>query len=235
VTWQVLAVPLDLRFYLSTPLEVWAVLVDWFSTGSIWIHIWSSLYATIVGFLLGGIAGVSVALALYRSPVAEAAVSPYFTAAFALPKAALAPMLILWFGIGAGPKIALGTIVGAFLFYHYVLEGLKDVPLDMIDAVRVMGASDSVIRNRILLPAARASLVYAAQISLPKVFTAVIVGEVIGSNRGLGQLARFYAARFQARYVFAAILIMVIVSVALYYALGRFTAPGGEKLQMTGE
>jgi NitT/TauT family transport system permease protein len=235
--WQVLAVTFDLGFFISEPIEVWAVLVDWFSTGSIWIHIGSSVYATVVGFVIGAVVGVATAFALYASSTAEELLSPYFSAAFALPKAALAPILLIWLGIGSGPKIALGAIVGAFLFYHYMLEGLKAVPESIVDSVRVMGAGNWGVRWWVLLPASRSSFVYAAQIALPKVFTAVIVGEVIGSNRGLGQLARFHAARFQARYVFAAILIMVFISVVLYFLLSKLSGSGsgGDEVPIVGE
>ena len=128
-------------FFISNPIDVGKRLYDWIADGSMFLHMWATVYATIVGFVIGAVIGVVLGIWLGVSPFASRLLNPYLGALNALPKVALAPLFVLWFGLGIESKIALAAVLVLFLVFLNTFAGVREVDQDLIDGARLMRAT----------------------------------------------------------------------------------------------
>ena len=209
-------------FFFSSPLAIVERLMQWVSSGSLYAHLWATLYSTVVGFILGSIVGLALGLWLGLSPFVNRLLDPYLSALNALPKVALAPLFILWFGIGIESKVALAAILVLFLVFLNTFTGVREVDKDLVDAVRLMKASKLQVLMKVIVPSA-ASWVYASfKISVPYALIGAVLGEMIAANRGLGYLVQFSGSQFDTAGVFASLFVIAMVAVVLNAAVGFF-------------
>ena len=121
--WQGASGRLVDNFFISNPLDVGRRLVGWIADGSLFLHIWATVYATIMGFVVGAVIGVVLGIWLGVSPFTSRLLNPYLNALNALPKVALAPLFVLWFGLGIESKIALAAVLVLFLVFLNTYAG----------------------------------------------------------------------------------------------------------------
>lgn len=152
--WQVGSGRLVDAFFISHPLDVGRRLVRWTADGSIFIHLWATVYATVVGFTFGAVPGVLLGIWLGVSPFAARLLHPFIWAFNALPKVALAPLFVLWFGLGIESKIALAAILVLFIVFLNTYQGVKDVDQDLIDALRLMKGTRLQVLTKVIVPSA---------------------------------------------------------------------------------
>lgn len=213
LAWQLAAGHLVDEFLVSSPLAVAARLWSWVADGSIAIHIWVTVYATVIGFAIGAVAGVIGGVWLGLSPFFSRLLSPYIWAFNALPKVALAPLFILWFGLGIQSKIALAAVLVVFLVFVNTFSGVRQVDPDLIDGVRLMRASRGQILTKVVLPAATSWIFVGLKTAVPYALIGTIIGELIASNRGLGYLVQRAGSEFDTAGVFAALLVIAALAV----------------------
>jgi NitT/TauT family transport system permease protein len=202
-------------FFISSPMEVMARLWNWARDGSIFIHIWATLYATFLGFAIGAVLGVVGGIWLGLSPFLSRLLSPYIWAFNALPKVALAPLLILWFGLGIQSKVALSAVLVVFLVFVNTFSGVREVDQDLIDGVRLMKAKRHQILTKVILPSATSWIFVGLKSALPYALIGVIIGEMIASNKGLGYLVQRAGSEFDTAGVFAALTVIALIAVVL--------------------
>jgi len=215
VIWQAASVWLIDPFFISSPTEVLARLWEWTRDGSIFLHIWATLYATFLGFVIGSVAGVIGGIWLGVSPFFSRLLNPYIWAFNALPKVALAPLLILWFGLGIHSKVALAAVLVVFLVFVNTFSGVREVDQDLIDGVRLMKAKRSQILMKVILPSAMSWIFVGLKSALPYALIGVIIGEMIASNRGLGYLVQRAGSEFDTAGAFAALTIIAVIAAIL--------------------
>jgi len=174
-----------------------------------------------LGYVIGCIAGVTLGLALGCLPTLSRVLSPYIAAFYALPKIALAPLLIILLGIGISSKIFLVAITVFFLVFNNTLEGVRDVDRDLIRSISLMGATRLEIIRKVMIPSALPWIFTAMRISVRYAFTNTLLAELIAANTGLGFLIEFYSGNFNATGAYAAIMAIVCMSVALTGLLMR--------------
>src|SRR5262249_15588802 len=121
--WQGASGRLVDNFFISNPIDVGKRLLDWITDGSLFIHIWATFYATVSGFIVGSIGGVVLGIWLGVSPFTSRLLNPYLNALNALPKVALAPLFVLWFGLGIESKVALAAVLVLFLVFLNTYAG----------------------------------------------------------------------------------------------------------------
>ena len=143
LVWQGASGRLVDNFFISNPVDVGTRLFGWISDGSLFVHIWATVHATVVGFVIGSVAGVILGVWLGVSPFASRLLNPYLSALNALPKVALAPLFVLWFGLGIESKIALAAVLVLFLVFLNTYAGVREVDRDLIDGARLMKATRS--------------------------------------------------------------------------------------------
>ena len=202
-------------FFVSSPSAIGVRLARWLSDGSLWVHVWATLWATSIGFAIGTAIGLVLGLWLGLSPFAARLLDPFLSALNALPKVALAPLFILWFGIGIESKVALAAIVVLFLVFLNTFTGVREVDQDLIDAVRMMKARRSQVLGKVIIPSAASWVFASLKISVPYALIGAVLGEMIAANRGLGYLVQYAGAQLDTAGVFAALFAIAALAVAL--------------------
>lgn len=213
VIWQFSSGWLVDDFMISNPVSVAARLWQWFETGIIWVHIWATVYATLMGFAIGAIIGVVSGVWLGLSPFLSRLLNPYIWGFNALPKVALAPLFILWFGLGINSKIALAAVLVVFLVFVNTFSGVREVDRDLIDSLRLMGANRRQMLRQVILPSATSWIFVGLKTSVPYALIGAIIGELIAANRGLGYLVQRAGSEFDTAGVFAALAVISVLAV----------------------
>jgi NitT/TauT family transport system permease protein len=213
--WQASSGTLIDAFLISDPKSIFNKLYIWFSSGSIWVHIWATVYSTSVGFLIGASAGIIAGVWLGLSPTLSRLLDPYIWALNASPKVALAPLFVLWFGLGIQSKIALAAVLVVFLVFVNTFAGVRQVDSDLVDTIKLMGAKKRKILTTVILPDASSWIFVGIQTAIPYALIGTIIGEMIASNRGLGYLVQRSGSEFDTAGVFAALFIISVIGVLL--------------------
>jgi NitT/TauT family transport system permease protein len=201
--------------WVSRPSHIAATMSKWLLDGSLWFHLQVTFAAMLSGYAIGVVTGVAAGLLLGLLPRFEHVMSPFITALYSLPKIAIAPLLVVLFGIGIESKIILVAITVFFMMMYSALDGLRDVDRDLLGMLRLMGATRVEAVRKVLLPGSLPWIFNGLRVSIRLAFTAAILGEIISSNRGIGYLVEYSAVKYDGTGVFAAIAVVVILSVAI--------------------
>jgi NitT/TauT family transport system permease protein len=219
--WQFSAGRLVDKFMISSPTDVIARLWGWIATGTIYVHVWATVYATVYGFVIGAVAGVVGGLWLGLSPFLSRLLDPFIWAFNALPKVALAPLFILWFGLGINSKVALAAVLVVFLVFVNTFAGVREVDPDLVDSLRLMRAKRRQILTKVVLPSATSWIFVGLKTAVPYALIGTIIGEMIAANRGLGYLVQRSGSEFDTAGVFAALVVIAVMAVIFNEMVGR--------------
>jgi NitT/TauT family transport system permease protein len=215
VAWQLVSGTLIEEIWISSPSLVAERLQEWFSDGSIWGHIGATLQETALGFVIGTFFALLIALPLGLWPFANRVLYPYLTAAYAIPKITLAPLFIVYLGIGLQMKIVLAAVVTFFLIFFSTLEAVRALDRDLTTVVRVCGASRLQMVRTMLLPSALGGILTGMKIALPYTLQAALFAEILASNEGLGYLIQLGSSQFDLTTVFASLVLVTAIAVPL--------------------
>lgn len=219
--WQAASGTLLDPFWVSSPAAILRTLVAWTASGQLAYHLLVTFKETLAGFILGATAGVLLALLVGANDTLHRTVDPFVTAVYGVPKVALAPLFIMWFGIGLAPKIVLAAISVFFLVFFSTLRGVREVDLKMVDALRTMGAGKFAVQRMVIFPSALPWLFTGLKLGMPYGFVGAVAGEMMASNAGIGYLTQNSAGQLDTAGVFAALFALMVVTTLLNDALGR--------------
>ncbi|MGE0717349.1 MAG: ABC transporter permease [Alphaproteobacteria bacterium] len=208
-------------FWVSSPSQVFERLREWVATGSIWFHLGITLQETIAGFVCGSLVGMSLGFLLGRNEFLGRVLDPFILSIYSLPKVALAPLFILWFGIGMSAKIVLSAVIVFFLVFYNTYAGVRDADQDLIDVVRLMKGKRRHVLMIAVIPSAMVWVFTGLKIAVPYALIGAVVGEMMASNKGLGHLIEGSAGQFDTAGVFAALFVLMIISTTLHELLNR--------------
>lgn len=180
--------------------------------------VWT-MASTLAAFVLGSGAGILVGLLFVTFPRVEQFLDPIFAGLNALPRIALAPLFLLWFGLGVASKIALGFSLTFFIVLGSTVAGARAVNLDHITLARTLGASSSQVFRRITLPGAVPTVFAGLRLGLIYALLGVVGGEIIAAQKGLGQMLSFLAGTFQINGVFAVLFLLAILATSLTWLM----------------
>jgi NitT/TauT family transport system permease protein len=197
-------------FWFSSPLRIVAHLVGWIREGTLFGHLMVTLRETFLGFALGSIAGIAVGVALSRLEFVARVLDPFIVAANGIPRVALAPLFIIWFGIGELSKIVLASTLTFFLTFYGTFSGLRAVEPAYKEIARVMGASERQIFLKVSLPAASPWIVSALKVGVPFSLIGAIIGEFMAASRGLGYMIQFNTNQFDTTGAVSGILVLMV-------------------------
>jgi len=217
LAWQGASGRLIDNFFISNPIDVGARLYRWIADGSIFMHIAATVYATTMGFVIGSIGGAVLGVWLGVSPTASRLLNPYLNALNALPKVALAPLFVLWFGLGIESKIALAAMLVLFLVFLNTFAGVREVDQDLVDGARLMRATRTQVVLKVIIPSAMSWVFAGLKIAMPYALIGAVLGEMIAANRGLGYLVQFSGSQFDSAGVFAVLIVIALLAVTLNY------------------
>jgi len=204
-------------FFFGKPLEVLKVIWVWFSGGKIYPHLAITLLETLLAFAVGSVLGLVVGLWLALAPTASALADPYIKAANAMPRVILAPIFAVWFGLGVTSKVALGVTLVFFIVFFNVFQGIKEVSPVVLANARMLGASKRQLLRHIYLPSATSWVFSSLHTSVGMAFVGAVVGEYLGSAKGVGYLILQAEGVFDINTVFAGILVLTAFALVLDY------------------
>ncbi len=211
-------------FWVSSPSQVFQYLWQVISDGSIFGHLAITLYETFVGFFIGALSGIALGFFLARREVIAQILDPYIVAFNGIPRIALAPLFIIWFGIGPNSKVILVVTVVFFLTFFNTYAGVKGVDIELRNILRIMGASERQILWKVTIPATVPWIATGLKISVPYALVGAVVGEFIAANKGLGYLINYQTSLFSTTGALGGILILALVVVLCNEAISRTEA-----------
>jgi NitT/TauT family transport system permease protein len=179
---------------------------------------------TLVGFAIGAVSGMLAAVVLFRSPAGRRAVAPLVVAANSLPRIALAPLFVLWFGLGIAGKVALVVSLVFFVMLTTTLAGLTQPNRDHEYLARSLGASRRQHILYFVVPAAVPTIAAGLELSLTYSFLGAVAGEIVGGSNGVGVRLTIYANSFEIDKFLALLLLLVIVSTMAVQIMRHFSA-----------
>jgi len=196
---------------VSDPVSVLKALYRLIETGRLWPDLWQTVYEVLAGYAFGAIAAVLVASLFAVFPSLEQAMRPILIAIYSIPKVALAPLIIMWFGLGDAPKIILAGGFVFFIVFMNLIAGIESVNRHHINIVRVMGAGRFTILCKIVLPTAVPFLFLGLRLAIPEAMIGAVIGEFISASRGLGFLVYSASNELNTAVSMAALIVLVFV------------------------
>jgi NitT/TauT family transport system permease protein len=216
VLWHAITVRFQVpAFILPSPIDVWHALVGGLATGpfdraGFWYHAGVTFSEAALGFLLGSAVGIILGFLIASSRLLERVALPFIVGLQSLPKVALAPLLVIWFGFGVQGKIVITSVITFFPLLVNSMAGYQAVDPDRIDLARSCNASRLQILWKIVLPSALPYIFAGLNIASVLAILGAIVGEFVGAQSGLGMLLMQYNQSMQIAPVFAVLLILAL-------------------------
>ncbi len=232
VSWHLLTVPgllptfvfendRQASFFFGEPLRIFSRIIDWFFINrDIYEHLAVTLIETVLAFGIGTALGLGCGLWLALSPMAAAILDPYIKALNSMPRVILAPIFAVWFGLGIASKVALGVTLVFFIVFFNVYQGVKEVSPVVLANARMLGASQRQLLRHVYLPSATSWVFSSLHTSVGLAFVGAVVGEYLGSARGVGYLILQAEGSFDINTVMAGILVLTAFALALDGAVG---------------
>ena len=208
-------------FFFGEPVKILDRIWTWFFVDAdIYQHLWVTLLETVLAFAIGTVAGLAVGMWLALSPVAAAILDPYIKALNSMPRVILAPIFAVWFGLGIASKVALGFTLVFFIVFFNVYQGVKEVSPTVLASARMLGASRRQLLRHVYLPSAMSWVFSSLHTSVGLAFVGAVVGEYLGSSRGVGYLILQAEGTFDINTVMAGILVLTAFALVLDWAVG---------------
>jgi NitT/TauT family transport system permease protein len=237
VLWHLVSRNDQTAFFLGEPVKVAGRVWSWFSPlavapnalfpeglegrADIYLHLGVTLLETLLAFGIGTLLGLGVGLWLALAPTASAILDPYITAANSMPRVILAPIFALWFGLGIWSKVALAVTLVFFIVFYNVYQGVKEVSPVVLANARMLGATRKQLLRTVYLPSATSWVFSSLHTSVGLAFVGAVVGESLGSARGVGYLILQAEGTFDVNTVFAGIVVLTAFALVLDGLVGR--------------
>jgi NitT/TauT family transport system permease protein len=235
--WQLASRDQQLAFFLGEPVKVVGRIWSWFmpfgfgpsalfpdglpGNADIYIHLGTTLLETVLAFGIGTVLGLACGLWLALAPMASAIMDPYIKAANSMPRVILAPIFAMWFGLGIWSKVALAVTLVFFIVFFNVYQGVKEVSPVVLANARMLGANQRQLLRTVYLPSATSWVFSSLHTSVGLAFVGAVVGEYLGSARGVGYLILQAEGTFDVNTVFAGIVVLTACALVLDGIVGR--------------
>ena len=204
-------------FFFSSPSRIAVTIVELFQTGNLWLHIWTSLYETVIGFILATALGFLIAVLLWWSERLRKVLEPYLIILNSLPKIALGPMIIFWVGSGTGATIVMCILICVIITTISMLNAFISCDNDKILLMKSMHAKKYQILFKLVIPNALPEFATALKINVGMSWVGTIMGEYLSSRAGLGYLINYGSQILKLDIVMASIVILCILASGMYF------------------
>ncbi|WP_449479102.1 ABC transporter permease [Streptomyces abikoensis] len=203
-------------FNFSMPSKIWDQIVQWTlhgtAHGSLGEQIWYTLYEAVLGWVFGVTAGVVLGIALGRVRFLADVFGPYIKVLNALPRIVLAPIFLIWFGLGPASKVASAVVLVFFPVFFNAFQGAREVDRNLVANARILGASNRRVTLQVVIPSATSWIFTSLHVSFGFALIGAIVGEYIGATKGIGLLVSASQGTFNTAGVYAAMVILAVVA-----------------------
>jgi NitT/TauT family transport system permease protein len=201
---------------LPTPYEVFDALIEGTVSGVLLMHMWVTLTEVILGFLLGSFIGVALGTIAAQSPLIRTILNPYIVASQAMPKLALAPIMVIWLGFGITPKVVITALICFFPLLENTIIGLTSANPYQLELFRVLTASRRQTFWKLQIPNALPVIFAGLRVAITLAVVGAVVGEYVGANRGLGALIIATQGSFDTPLMFAVFVYLTVMGIVLY-------------------
>jgi NitT/TauT family transport system permease protein len=216
--WELLAHLLKVPIWiLPAPSAIFEAAVKW--APELAHNTWVTLRETVVGFLLAIVLSLPLAILISLNPLARQLLYPILLGLQSVPKVAIAPLVILWFGLSEWPKIIVVVLVCFFPILVNMVAGLEAVPKTMLDLMRSLGASPHKVFRRLRVPVALPHFFTGCKVAVTFAVIGAVISEFVAAQDGLGYLILISTAQSQTPLAFAAIALLTVLSIALFHGI----------------
>jgi NitT/TauT family transport system permease protein len=203
-------------FYAPPPSRVALVLFSLFADGDIWMHLAATFIAAFSGLVGGLVIGIGLGFGAALVPIVADLLQPVMILLNAIPRVVLAPLFVIWLGIGLASKVALALILVAVLIFFAVYSGIQEVDRRLVERVRTLGGGRRVLIREVYIPSITARVLGNLKIAVGFAFTGAVVGEFVASSRGLGYLLQFAQSTYNAGLTMALIVLIMAFTLVLF-------------------
>ncbi|WP_416903807.1 ABC transporter permease [Micromonospora echinospora] len=217
--WEVLSRTFGWEFWVSSPSAVWEQLTTWARTDELWAGLRATLLVTVLGFVPGALVGALTGFLFGWFRTLGRICEPFVLAFYTLPKIALAPLFVLWFGIDLLPKVVLAAVLVFFLVFFTTFQGAKSVDRSLLEMGYLMGGGKLAVFRKIVVPTSAVWVFSGFKISLPYALIGAVVGEFIAATEGIGFMIKNATNEFNTAGVFAGLVVLMAVATALTQTL----------------
>ncbi|WP_457278634.1 ABC transporter permease [Polaromonas sp. P5_D5] len=237
IGWHLASRDQKIAFFLGEPIKVAGKIWSWFmpfgfgpsglfpdglaGNADIYLHLGTTLLETVLAFGIGTALGLACGLWLALAPTASAILDPYIKAANSMPRVILAPIFSLWLGLGIWSKVALAVTLVFFIVFFNVYQGVKEVSPVVLANARMLGANQRQLLRTVYLPSATSWVFSSLHTSVGLAFVGAVVGEYLGSARGVGYLILQAEGTFDVNTVFAGIVVLTAFALVLDGIVGK--------------
>jgi NitT/TauT family transport system permease protein len=207
--------------YAPKPSGIWNALVELFSDGRIWPHLGATFTAALGGLVLGIAAGIVLGVIAALVPALAELLEPVMTLLNAIPRVILAPLFVIWLGIGLASKVALSFILVAVVIFFTVYTGIRQVDRKLVERIVSLGGGRWELVQHVYLPSVAAWVMSNLKVVVGFAFTGAIVGEFVAATRGLGYLLSFAQSTYNAALMLALVLLIMVVVLVIFALAGR--------------
>ena len=199
------------KFFFSRPSDIAARVWKMIVAGTVWVHLGTTIIEAALSFFIGVSSGVLFGFLLARNRFLAELFDPYIRVSNALPRVVLAPIFLLWFGLGIWSKVALGVTVVFFIVFFNTFQGVREVDPVIVNNARMLGATERQLIRHVLIPSALTWIFSSLHISIGFAIIAVVVGEYLGASKGIGYMISQAEGVFDTTGVFAGMAILAAV------------------------
>lgn len=203
--------------WISSPSLVWHDFVTSLQDGSLQRNTWATFEETMLGLIVGIVLGVIAGVIFANLRTTTKILDPYLMGAYSLPRVALAPFFVLWFGIGLESKVLLVASIAFFPIVFNVRQGMSSIDPDLVDAMRSMRAGPWPMLVNVVIPSVLPWIVSAIKIAIGMALIGAVVGEMVGANQGLGWLVTQAINNFDMTTAIMSLLVMAVIAMVLFY------------------
>jgi NitT/TauT family transport system permease protein len=207
--------------FMPMPSSIGAALYELFSDGRIWPHLAATFTAALAGLGLGIVVGILLGVAGALVPLLAELLEPVMTLLNAIPRVVLAPLFVVWLGIGLASKVALSFILVAVLIFFTVFTGIRQVDRKLVERIITLGGGRWALVRHVYLPSVTVWVISNMKVAVGFAFTGAIVGEFVAATQGLGYLLSFAQSTFNSALMLALVVLIMVVVLLIFAIAGR--------------
>ena len=207
--------------YVPSPSRIADALSELFASGRIWPHLEATFAAALAGLVLGITVGIAIGVVAALVPLIAEMLEPVMMLLNAIPRVILAPLFVIWLGIGVASKVALAFILVAVLVFFAVFTGIRQVDRRLVERIITLGGDRWALVRHVYLPSVAVWVMSNLKVAVGFAFTGAVVGEFVAATRGLGYLLSFAQSTYNAALMFALVLLIMVVVLVIFAVAGQ--------------
>lgn len=220
--WEVLSGRAFNAFWVSKPSLIFERIIEMIGNGKLWFHMSATLEESLVGLVIGMIGGTLLGIVVAYSGLFERWIYPYIMAIYSLPRVALAPLFIVWFGIGMTSKIIMVVAMVIFVAFYNAYEGIRNIDKDLLDMLRTYRASPWTKFRWVVLPSISVWIFTSLRLNIGMALIGSVIAELVGASRGLGYYITYSSSMLDTTGIFTGLVVIMVIAVVLEQIIVQF-------------